>query len=173
MNLGFLGFSRKLFFHDLKWNSGGLGVSRRTAPTIRCYLQIFRRFGGIWGRKVHFSRFSGKLTFQCSRNGPQNPPFCPGSFHNTFIIYSSISHQHIFRKYFQEKSKSESGFPKIQDLSPVAPRGVLISRNDPQTNIFSSNLPVSKSRHPPHSDSHPCIWHLYRFQVLFRVIAVK
>ena len=76
-----------MFFQYFKWNSGGLGVSRRTAPTIRCYLQSFSRFGGTWGQKVHFSTFFCKLTFQCSRNGPQNPPFCPGSLHDTFIIY--------------------------------------------------------------------------------------
>ena len=48
-------------------------------------------FGLTWHRKVHFSTFSGKLTFQCTRNGPQNPPFCPGSPQDTFILYSSIS----------------------------------------------------------------------------------
>ena len=99
VNLGFWGFSQKLFFHYFKWNSGGFGVSRRTAPTIRSYLQSFSRFAGTWGQKVHFSTFFGKLTFQCSRNGIQNHPFCPGPLQDTFIIYSSILHQHIFQKY--------------------------------------------------------------------------
>ena len=84
-----------------------------TAPTIRSYMQIFSRFGGTRHRKVHFSTFSGKRTFQSSRNGIQNPPYCPGSLQDTFIIYSSISHQHLFRKYFPtnnnlEKRKSEN-----------------------------------------------------------------
>ena len=98
VNLEKLGFSQKLFFPYFKWNSGGSGVSRRTAPTIRSYLQSFSRFGGTWYQKVHFSTFDGKLTSQCTRNGPQNPPFCPGSLQDTFIIYSSISHQPIFQK---------------------------------------------------------------------------
>ena len=38
---------------------------------------------------------SGKLSFQCTRNGPQNLPYCPRPIQNTFHIYSSISHQHI------------------------------------------------------------------------------
>ena len=67
-------------------------------PIVRSYMQFFSRFGGIRCQKVNFSTFSGKLTFQCSRNGPQHPPFCPGSLQDTFIIYSSISHQHNFRK---------------------------------------------------------------------------
>ena len=58
-----------------------------------------------------------KLTFQCTRNGPQNPPFCPGSLQDTFIICSLILHQHIFRKYVAEiknleNRKSEN--PKTQ-----------------------------------------------------------
>ena len=57
-------------------------------------------FGLTWGRKVHFSTFDGKLTFQCTTNDPQNPPFCPGSLQDTFIIYSSISRQHISQTYF-------------------------------------------------------------------------
>ena len=108
-NLEFWGFSKKLFFFgNLKLNWGCLGISGRCAPAVRCYLENFSRFGGIWGRKVQFSTFSGKLTFQCSRNGPQNPPFCPGSFQDTIIIYSSISHQHIFQKYFPRKRNLEN-----------------------------------------------------------------
>merc|ERR1712127_165785 len=75
---------------------------------------IFSRFGCIWSRKVHFSTFSAKLTFQCRRNGPQNPPFCPGSFQNTFIIYSSISPQYIFQKYFSKTKSRESENMKFQ-----------------------------------------------------------
>ena len=101
-------FHKNWFFHYFKWNSGGLGVSRRTARSVRCYLQSFSRFGGTWGRKVHFSKFSGKLTFQCSRNGPQNLPFCPGSLQDTFIIYSSIFHQHIVFKNNSKKQKIEN-----------------------------------------------------------------
>ena len=82
---------------------GGLEVSRVTAPSIRSYMQIFSRFGLTWHRKVNFSTFSGKLRFQSTRNGSQNLPFCPGPLQDTFIIFSSISHQHIYRKYFPKK----------------------------------------------------------------------
>ena len=36
----------------------------------------------------------------------------------------------------------KSGFPKTQDLSPAAPRGVYISRNDPPT---KQNLVIAKT----------------------------
>ena len=42
----------------------------------------------------------GKLTFQCNRNCPQNLTYCPGSIQDTFIIYSSINHQHISQTCF-------------------------------------------------------------------------
>ena len=58
-----------------------------TAQGLRSYMQIFSRFGLTWHRKVNFSTFSGKLTFQSTRNGPQNLPFCPGSLQDTFIIF--------------------------------------------------------------------------------------
>ena len=34
----------------------------------------------------------------------------------------------------------KSGFPKILDLAPAAPRGVYISRNETKQNIFSGNI---------------------------------
>ena len=107
VNLEKMGFSQKLVFHYFKWNSGGLGVSRRTAPTIRCYLQSFSRFGGTWGQKVHFWTFDGKLTFQCTRNGPRNLQFCPGSLQDTFIIYSSISHQYISNIFCKKENRNK------------------------------------------------------------------
>ena len=67
--------------------------------------------------KNHFSTFSGKLTFQSSRNGSQNPPFCPGSLQDTFIIYSSISHQHNFQTYVAKK-KSVIGNLEISKVDP-------------------------------------------------------
>ena len=75
---------------------------------------------GTWHRKVHFSTFSGKLTFQSSRNGLQNPPYCPGSLQDTFIIYSSISHQHNFRKYFPKELNLENR--KSENLKFQKPR---------------------------------------------------
>ena len=40
--------------------------------------------------------------------------------------------QTVFKLDFWQNS----GFPKIRDLSPVAPRGVYISRNDPEQKMF-------------------------------------
>ena len=80
------------------------------------HTQLFSRTlagSGLTGRqKVHVSTFDGKLELQCARNGSQNLPFCPGSLQDTFIIYSSISHQHIFQKHAARKQKLEN--PKSQ-----------------------------------------------------------
>ena len=88
------------------------GVQGDRTDHTKTAQQKFARFGITWHRKVHFSIFSGKLTFQSTRNGSQNPPFCPGSLQDSFIIYSSISHQHIFRTYCwkrkNENRKSEN-----------------------------------------------------------------
>ena len=73
-----------------------------TAPNIRSYMQFFSRFGLTWLRKVNFSTFSGQLTFQSTRNGPQNLPFCPGSLQDTFIIFSRYL-TNIFPKIFSKK----------------------------------------------------------------------
>ena len=76
------------------------------------HTQLFFRtlagFGLTWGQKVHFSTFSGKLTFQCTRNGPQKPQFYPGSLQDAFIIFPSISHQHIFQKYVVKTKNLEN-----------------------------------------------------------------
>ena len=76
------------------------------------HTKIFRRtlagLGLTWNQKVHFSTFDGKLELQCTRNGIQNPPYCPGSLQDTFIIYSSISDQHIFQKYVARRKNLEN-----------------------------------------------------------------
>ena len=78
-----------------------------TAPSIRSYMQIFSRFGLTWHRKVNFSTFSGKLTFQSTRNGPQNLPFCPGPLQDTFIIFPLYLTNIFFEKEIK-KSKTEN-----------------------------------------------------------------
>ena len=75
-----------------------------TAPSIRSYMQIFSRFGLTWHRKVNFSTFSGKLTFQSTRNGPQNLPFCPGSLQDTFIIFP----RYLTNIFFENISKKKT-----------------------------------------------------------------
>ena len=66
------------------------------------YMQIFSRFGLTWHREVHFSTFSGKLTFQSTRNGPQNIPFCPGPLQDTFIIFLDISPTYFSKILFNK-----------------------------------------------------------------------
>ena len=92
---------------------GSRGVQGDGTDRANTQTQIVTRFGLTWHQKVHFSEI---LEFQCTRNGPQNPPFCPGSLQDTFIIYSSISHQHIFPKICPSKIKTgnwKSGNLKI------------------------------------------------------------
>ena len=78
------------------------GVQGDGTDHTKAQAQIFSRFGLTWHRKVHFSEI---LEFQCTRNGPRNLPFCPGSLQDTFIIYSSISHQRIFSEIFPNEKK--------------------------------------------------------------------
>jgi len=96
-------FHKNLFFHYFKWNWWGLGVSRVSALTIRRHsVELWQDLVLHGMRGVHFSEI---LEFQCTRNCHQNLPFCPGSLQDTFIIYSSISHQHISPKMFPGKQK--------------------------------------------------------------------
>ena len=99
--------------HGSPWGHHGRALtSAQPVPLTSAWrmdhTKIFRRtlagFGFSWHQKVHFSTFSGKLTSRCTRNGFQNPSFCPRSLQNTFIMDSSISHQHISRTYFANKT---------------------------------------------------------------------
>ena len=84
------------------------GVQGDRTDRTKTAQQIVTRFGLTWHREINFSTFSGKLTFQCTRNGPQNLPFCPGSLQDTFIIYSSILHQQIVQKKCKKEKTRES-----------------------------------------------------------------
>ena len=77
-----------------------------TAPSTRSYMHMFSRFGLTWHRKVHFSTISGKRTFQSTRNGTQNLPFCPGSLQDNFIMFLDISPTD-FSKIFPKRTKSK------------------------------------------------------------------
>ena len=94
------------------------GVQGDRTDRTKTAQQFVARFGLTWHRKVHFSTFSGKLTFQSNRNGPQNPPFCPGSLRDTFIIHSSISHQHICQQYFAKRKISRIENLEISKVDP-------------------------------------------------------
>ena len=83
-------------------------MSGRSARTIRNFsLELWQDLVLLDVRKSTFhSTVVGKLESQCTRNGPQTPPFCPGSLQDTFIICSSISHQHMFQKYVAKRKIS-------------------------------------------------------------------
>jgi len=98
-------FHKNRFSDNLGWNWGGLQVSRVTAQSIRSYMQNFSRFGLAWHRKVNFSTFSGKLTLQSTRNGPQNLPFCPGPLQDTFIIFPRYLTNIFFENMFQQRKR--------------------------------------------------------------------
>ena len=127
----FMVFHKNWFFHYFKRNSGGLGVSRVTAPTIRSYMQIFSRFGLAWHRKVNFSTFSGKLTFQSTRNGPQNLPFCPGPLQDTFIIFPRYLTNMFFENMFNKTKIVKTENRKISQIDPEKLDDLLFPRDGP------------------------------------------
>ena len=80
-------------------------------------------FGLTWHRKVIFSTFSGKLTFQCTRNGAQNLPYCPGSLQDTFIFLRYTTN--IFPEIFCTKNKEPGLESPVYGLlwgAPAPPR---------------------------------------------------
>ena len=98
---GKIEFFTKTVFSKFRLKLGtSSGVREERTEHTKTFRRTLAGFGLTWHQEVHFSKFGGKLELQCTRNGPQNPPFCPGSLQDTFIIYSSISHQHIIRTYF-------------------------------------------------------------------------
>ena len=125
-----------MFFHYFKWNWGGLGVSRVTARTVRRHRRNFSR--DLVLHDIRKSTFSEILEFQCTRNGPQILPFCPGSLQDTFIIYSSISHQHIFSKILpnQKQRKFEIWKSENLTLELIVVGSVSESRLNPYCIVF-------------------------------------
>ena len=95
------------------------GVRGERTEHTQLFSRTFAGFGITCGQKVNFSTFSGKLELQCTRNGPQNPPFCPGSIKDTFIIFPRYL-TNIFSKICCNKSTlnwalvSELGFLDFQ-----------------------------------------------------------
>ena len=57
-------------------------------------------------------RIYGKLEFQCTRNGTQNHPFCPGPIQDTFIIFLDISPPD-FPTIFKNNQKTNIGNMEI------------------------------------------------------------
>ena len=105
VNLEKTGFSWNTWFVDPIWQLRGFWRDRNERKNGA---QLYGpRVSNFLSHRIVNSlivMIFGKLEFQCTRNDPQNPPYCPGSLQDTFIIYSSISHQHIFRKYVPWKN---------------------------------------------------------------------
>ena len=79
---------------------GGLGVSGRSAWSTRNFSLDFRRIWSYQTSGKSIFMIFGNIGIQCTRNGLQNLPFCPGSPHNTFILFSSIFQNQISQTYF-------------------------------------------------------------------------
>ena len=83
-------------------------------------------------------RIYGKFKFQCTRNGPQNPPFCPGSIQDTCILFPRYLTTRFLKMILQKPINLEnrtSGNMKIQkprftNRSPA--RGPLSSPPEPR-----------------------------------------
>jgi len=91
--MGKLGVHEKLDFWNPYCNWGGFAIGDLDWPQVSYFLshQITKSLSFM---------ISGKLECQSTRNSPQNQPYSPGSIQDTFIIYASISHQHIIKKCF-------------------------------------------------------------------------
>ena len=92
------------------------GVRGERTDHTKTFRRTLAGLGLTW--QVHFSTFDGQLELQCTRNGPQNPPYCPGSLQDTFVIYSSISRQHVFRTYFAKRKNSKIENLEISEINP-------------------------------------------------------
>ena len=75
------------------------GVREERTEHTKLFPRTFAGSGLTGHQKVHVSTFDGKMKLQFNRNGLQNPPFCPGSSHNTFVC-SLIFQNQIFQTCF-------------------------------------------------------------------------
>ena len=57
-------------------------------------------------------RIYGKLRFQCTRNGPRKPPFCPGSIQNAFTIFPRYLTTRFFNFVLPEQKIENMKIPK-------------------------------------------------------------
>ena len=102
-----LGFHGTLYFVDPIWQLIRFWQDRNERKHI---LHLCRpRVSNFLSHRIVKSltrRIFGKLELQCTRNGTQKPPICPGSIQDTFLIFSSISHHQIFQTYSANTQKS-------------------------------------------------------------------
>ena len=93
---------------------------RRSARNIRNFsVELWQDLVGLtWHQKVHFPTFDGKLELQCTRNGPQNPPFCPGSLSRTPLLFITRYLTNINAKLISQKEQ----ISRIANLKIQKPR---------------------------------------------------
>ena len=111
VNLGKTGFSWLSWFFGRIWLLRGFWQDRSVRENgAQLYWPRVSNFLSHRIVKSVTFRISGKLEFQCTRNGTQNPPFCPGSPQNTFIIFFDLSRPDLcFKLVFQLSEVSNSG----------------------------------------------------------------
>ena len=79
-------------------------------------------------RASRFSWFSEILEIQCTRDGLQNLPFCPGSPHNTFIHFLRSSKTRFFKLVFVKRTFGNLEILKSTNLKVWKRRAPKINR---------------------------------------------
>ena len=111
-----------------------------------------------WTHPPFFSRYwVGVEKSQCSRHFSKKS--IPGLFYLEPHRKVNATTLELFTTHFKKLKKKPTnpfsnldflvkyGFPKTRDLSPAAPRGVYISRNDPPNKYFPIILANHQNRH--------------------------
>ena len=125
-------FIKQMFFLQFRLKLGMFGGVREDRMN-HTYLfgRSFTGFGLTRHQKVNFSTFDGRLKFQCTRNGIQNLPHCPGSIQDTFVTFSSISHHQISQNDVAKNKTLENR--KSQNLKIQKPRILTSAQNRAKT----------------------------------------
>ena len=137
-----LGFHEKL---DLLAPYGNWGGFDKTEMCGKWCATLWARVSNFLSHRIVKSLSSmifGKLGFQCTRNGSQNPPFCPGSPQNTFIFLRyfktkfvqihSPEIEHLESWQYDNLKYRETHFPKSTDKCPA--NSQLADLREPQEN---------------------------------------
>ena len=109
---------------------------------------IFLLFSQDWGGVQNKSMISSLLIYNQFRYHTHKirlEKLVPLNYR--FPTENKKSSNEIDQTVFKLDFGLKSGFPKTRDLSPVAPRGVYISRNYPKTKQKSGNARKHQNRH--------------------------
>ena len=87
------------------------GVREERTDHTKLFSRTLAGSGLTWHQEVQFSTFDSKLELRCTRSGSQNPPFCPGSLQNTFIIVPRYLTNIFFKHILQTEN-----IPRIENL---------------------------------------------------------